>query len=74
MRKAFDHAGRVLKRGGRAVLAFSNSNDKIWDAVQTALSDAGFETSSVHLLSQGPALNQGSQRPEGPGARDELSI
>ena len=53
MRTSFDHAARVLKRGGRAVLAFSNSNDKIWDAVQKALSDVGFETSSVHLLSKG---------------------
>ena len=53
MRRSFGHAARVLKRGGRAVLAFSNSNDEIWDAVQTALGDVGFETSSVHLLSKG---------------------
>ena len=53
MRKSFGHAARVLKRGGRAVLAFSNSNDQIWEAVQTALGDAGFETLSVHLLSKG---------------------
>ena len=53
MRKSFGHAARVLKRGGRAVLAFSNSDDKVWDAVQTALGDAGFEPSTVHLLSKG---------------------
>ena len=53
MRRSFGHAARVLKPGGRAVLAFSNSNSQVWEAIQKALGDAGFETSSVHLLHKG---------------------
>jgi DNA modification methylase/predicted RNA-binding Zn-ribbon protein involved in translation (DUF1610 family) len=53
MQLAFEHAARVLKPGGRAVLAFSNSDDRVWEAVQKALSDAGFETKGVHLLNKG---------------------
>ena len=53
MRLAFEHAARVLKQGGRAVLAFSNSDDRVWETVQTSLADAGFETKSVHLLNKG---------------------
>jgi DNA modification methylase/transcriptional regulator with XRE-family HTH domain len=53
MRKSFEHAGRVLKTDGRAILAFSNSDDQIWSAIQTALRDAGFKTASVHLLNKG---------------------
>ena len=43
MCRSFAHAARVLKPGGRAILAFSNK----------ALGDAGFETLSVHLLNKG---------------------
>ena len=53
MGQAFSHVARVLKPGGRAVLAFSNSDDKVWESIQTALHDAGFKTSSVHLLNKG---------------------
>lgn len=53
MTAAFSEASRVLKLGGRGVLAFSNSNDKIWQAVQDAVSDAGFETTTVHVLDKG---------------------
>ena len=53
MQRSFGHAARVLKADGRAVLAFSNSNDQIWEAVQTALRDAGLNTESVHLLDKG---------------------
>ncbi|MDR5644444.1 DNA methyltransferase [Burkholderia cenocepacia] len=53
MGRAFSHASRVLKPGGRAVLAFSNSDDNVWKAIQTALTDAGFDTESVHLLYKG---------------------
>lgn len=53
MGRAFAHVARVLRPGGRAVLAFSNSDDQIWRAIQKALGDAGFETMSVHLLSKG---------------------
>ena len=50
MTNAFAEAGRVLRRGGRAVLAFSNSDDRVWEAVQDSLSDAGFDVRSAHLL------------------------
>lgn len=53
MRLAFDHASRILKPGGRAVLAFSNSDDRVWQTVQKALADAGLETGNVHLLNKG---------------------
>ena len=53
MRQSFEHAGRVLRPNGRAVLAFSNSDDQVWSAIQTALRDAGFETGSVHMLNKG---------------------
>jgi DNA modification methylase/transcriptional regulator with XRE-family HTH domain/DNA-directed RNA polymerase subunit RPC12/RpoP len=51
--RSFAEAARVLKRGGRAVLAFSNSDDQIWNAVQSALASAGFNTTSVHVLNKG---------------------
>ena len=53
MRRSFGHAARVLKPSGRAILAFSNSDDQVWETIQKALGDAGFETSSVHLLHKG---------------------
>ena len=53
MGRAFAHTARVLKPGGRAVLAFSNSDDRVWQTIQDALSDAGFDTESVHLLNKG---------------------
>jgi len=53
MAQAFSHAARVLKPGGRAVLAFSNSDDQVWGVVQDALKSAGFDTATVHLLHKG---------------------
>lgn len=51
--RAFANTARVLKPGGRAILAFSNSDDKVWKGLQSAISDAGFETESVHILDKG---------------------
>lgn len=53
MERAFSHTARVLKPGGKAVLAFSNSDDRVWKAVQDALYQSGFQTESVHLLHKG---------------------
>jgi DNA modification methylase/DNA-binding XRE family transcriptional regulator/DNA-directed RNA polymerase subunit RPC12/RpoP len=53
MKDAFVHAARILKPGGRAVLAFSNSDDQVWHAIQKALVAAGFSTLSVHVLNKG---------------------
>ena len=50
---AFAHVARVLKPTGRAVLAFSNSDDAVWDTVQQSLRNAGLSTAAVHLLSKG---------------------
>jgi hypothetical protein len=46
MARSFEESARVLKRGGRAVLAFSNSDDRIWNSIQEALILAGYETDS----------------------------
>lgn len=53
MTDAFSEVARILRRGGRATLAFSNSNDRVWSAMQDAISDAGFEVGTVHLLDKG---------------------
>lgn len=53
IQRSFAECARVLKPSGRAVLAFSNSDDQVWSAVQTALASAGFKTSSVHVLNKG---------------------
>jgi DNA modification methylase/DNA-binding XRE family transcriptional regulator/DNA-directed RNA polymerase subunit RPC12/RpoP len=50
---AFSEVNRVLKRAGRAVLAFSNSDDQVWQSVQHALKGAGLETEKVHVLNKG---------------------
>lgn len=53
MAQAFAQSARILKPGGRAVLAFSNSDDAVWEAVRVALSNAGLETERVHILNKG---------------------
>lgn len=53
MRQSFAEAARVLKRGAWAVLAFSNSDGSVWEAIQKSLGQAGFETASVHILDKG---------------------
>lgn len=53
MARSFEESARVLRKGGRAVLAFSNSDDKVWKSVQDALSAAGYETDTVHVLNKG---------------------
>ncbi|HWA23648.1 MAG TPA: DNA methyltransferase [Caulobacterales bacterium] len=53
MRQSFGEVARVVRKGGRGVLAFSNSNDAVWEAIQDSLSDAGLGVSAVHLLDKG---------------------
>lgn len=53
MTKAFIEVARVLKPGGYAVLAFSNSNDKVWMEIQKAMTAAKLETETVHILDKG---------------------
>lgn len=53
MAKAFSEVSRVLAPTGYAVLAFSNSDDRVWLEIQKAIATAGLETSSVHILDKG---------------------
>ena len=53
MTQALCNAARVLKLGGRAVLAFSNSDDQVWKSIQSAIQDGGFKTTRVHILNKG---------------------
>lgn len=53
MTQAFTEVGRVLRRGGSAILAFSNSDDQVWQTIQRAIAEARFEVKSVHLLDKG---------------------
>lgn len=53
MTQSFAEAARILKKGGRAVLAFSNSDDRVWQSIQQGLQDAGFDTETVHVLNKG---------------------
>lgn len=59
--EAFKELARVLRRGGHSVLAFSNSDDRVWTVVQDAISDAGFEMSSAHVLDKGQPSIKGVQ-------------
>ena len=65
LRDSFSHAARILKPSGRAVLAFSNSDDAVWTAVQTALSEAGLQTETVHVLDKGQPSIKGVKRMNG---------
>lgn len=53
MSRAFAEVARVLKPGGYAVLAFSNSDDQVWIEIQKAMATAKLETESVHILDKG---------------------
>jgi len=47
---SFSEVRRVLKSGASGVLAFSNTDDAVWQAVQEALSSARLEIASTHVL------------------------
>lgn len=53
MRQSFGEVARIIRKGGRSVLAFSNSNDAVWEAIQDAIADAGLGVAAVHLLDKG---------------------
>lgn len=50
MRDAFLEIRRVLKPGRYASITFNNSDDRVWQAFQDALHDAGLEVQSVVTL------------------------
>jgi len=67
LRGAFEEAFRVLKPGACMSVVFGNSNGAIWNLVQRALRDAGFESVPIHvaILDKGQrsvkGLNSGSE-------------
>lgn len=50
MEKAFKEVFRVLKPGRFLSLTFHNSRTEIWNAIQTALKNAGFEISYIGVF------------------------
>ncbi len=50
MRRCFAEMHRVLKPGRWITVAFHNSESRVWNAVQEALREAGFEVAEVGLL------------------------
>jgi DNA modification methylase len=50
MVKAFSEAYRVLKPGRWITVEFSNTQASVWNAIQTALSEAGFVVANVSAL------------------------
>ena len=65
MSEAFTHVRRVLKPSGKAVLAFSNSDDEVWMAVQDSLQAAGLSTESAHVLDKGQPSIKGVKGKQG---------
>lgn len=53
MRQSFCEVRRILRKRGQSVLAFSNSDDAVWESVQDALSDAGLGVAAIHVLDKG---------------------
>ncbi|MBX9941791.1 MAG: helix-turn-helix domain-containing protein [Candidatus Obscuribacterales bacterium] len=47
---AFVEARRILKPQAYAALLFSNTDDSVWETVQSALQEAGFRIDSTHVL------------------------
>jgi len=50
MRRAFSEMYRVLKPGRWLTVAFHNSDNRIWNAIQQALQEARFQVADVRLL------------------------
>ena len=50
MRRCFAEMHRVLKPDHWMTVAFHNSDSRVWNAIQQALQDAGFEVADVRLL------------------------
>ncbi len=48
--RAFEEVARVLKQGAHAVLAFSNTDDRVWQAIQSAICAAGLEITTTAVL------------------------
>ena len=53
MRRAFKECFRVLKPGKWTTVEFSNTSAAVWNAIQTALGEAGFVVADVRGLHKG---------------------
>jgi len=50
MTRSLQEAYRVLRRGHWMLLVFMNSSSKVWDALRSAIGDAGFEISKADIF------------------------
>lgn len=50
LRECFAEVHRVLKPNARAILAFSNTDDAVWEAIRAAIEGAGFEVENTAVL------------------------
>jgi hypothetical protein len=53
MGEGFAECYRVLKQGHWITVEFSNTSASIWNAIQTAIAEAGFVVADVRALSKG---------------------
>src|SRR5690606_37731974 len=53
MTSAFREAFRILKPGRWMTIEFSNTQAAVWNAIQTALQEAGFVVANVSALDKG---------------------
>ena len=68
MTDALAEASRVLRRGGRGVVAFSNTDDRVWTELQDAIG-RGVRNPQRPYPRQGATVDQGRKGPAGQGAR-----
>ena len=61
MTAAFTEVHRVLKPGARSILLFSNTNDKVWESIRSALNDAKLEVEATGILDKGQRSIKGVQ-------------
>jgi 16S rRNA G966 N2-methylase RsmD/transcriptional regulator with XRE-family HTH domain len=74
MGRAFEGVARIIRADGRAVLAFSNSDDEVWEAIQDALSDSRLEVQQVHLLDKGQPSIKGVKGGQGKERVTQLDL
>ncbi|WP_273163386.1 DNA methyltransferase [Massilia timonae] len=74
MTRAFSEVSRVLAPNGYAVLAFSNSDDKVWIEIQKAIASANLETVTVHILDKGQPSIKGVKGVTGKEAVTTLDL
>lgn len=61
MTRAFAEVRRVLKPNGHAILVFSNTDDRIWESIRSAVLDAGLKVEATGILDKGQRSIKGVQ-------------